>query len=314
MATAAKEFKKKLSIDLDFSTHGEPLKYKVITDHTVQLTHELAYQFLQLPEFKGERQVNERHVQFLVDEWNNGRFIWEHVIIATATLDGVQYHINGQHTCWMRLYIPTNATAHVRWIDYTVTNEDALRALYGVFDRNKSRTPGHIVKALLAGTDTTDGIWDSIITKLAAGLKLWLWESHIDHRRISPNQVADKIKEYQNLFSLVAMFWQKNEIHEHLKRAPVFAALFATYDKIPSRAEEFWQPVADGLNINEVTDPRYRLREFLKASSLASSGGNKTVVNQESMYRVCINCWNKWRDGEAMKTTPRATDRRFKPR
>jgi hypothetical protein len=310
------EKRRKLAVDpaVDI-TASDPLRHIVLSDKTVQLTPTEAFAYLDMPAFRGERDVLDSHVQFLLDEAKRGRFIWEHVIIATARIKGepTVYRINGQHTCWMRTYLPPSTTAKIRRIDYEVPDQENMRRLYGVFDRNKSRTPGHIVKALLAGTETMDGVWDSSIRSLAAGMKQWLVEKKEDQKRFGPNELAAEIDQRPALFQKVGHFVQKNIKQMHLRKAAVYAAMFATFDKQPARADEFWQPVADGLNLDCNTDPRYKLREFLLTARTDRANFGRDSVTTEDVYRICINAWNKWRKGEKAMAGLRTTDRRYKP-
>lgn len=302
---------------IDTSTElaeGEAVKYKILKDEVVQLTHTLCTELLEMATFKGERDVIDSHVQYLYDEWKQGRFIWDHVIIATCTLDGTEYRINGQHTAWARLNMPASTTARVRIIRYQVSDEDNLRRLYAVFDRNKGRTAGHIIKSLLAGRSEIEGIFDSFINRLSGGLRFWLFEKQEDYRRQGPNQMAALIQgEYNHLFQQVGLFWQRNQTHTHMRRQSVFAALFATFDKAPTKAHEFWQPVYDGLGLDSKNDPRYVLRELLTNVRVDAVSKGHRALSQEDLYRICISAWNKWRKDERVAQTFRTTDRRYKP-
>lgn len=291
---------------------SDPIKYKVIRDEGIILTKPLAFEFLELDTFPGERQVNERHVQALFNQWAAGRFIWEHVIISTAKWAKNVYRINGQHTCWMRVNVPRDIKPEVRLIEYEVPDEEHLRALYCVFDRAKSRTPQHIIKASLVGTTTAAELWPSTLGTMAAGFKMWQWQKD-DERLVEASDIVTLVEgPFNNLFRVVGVAWQ--ELYDQwspIRRAAVIGAMFATFEVSAKASLEFWHGVGTGLNLPDKSDARYQLRRWLDTHT-QSFKAQKPVSNEET-YRVCINAWNRWRKGDKVLTGLRATDKRVKP-
>lgn len=293
---------------------GERLKYNTLLDGDRDLTIERAYAHLELERFVGERAVDDSHVQYLYDEWRRGRFIWRQVQHWTAKLGDKVYGINGQHTCWLRVHLPEAEPARIRVVNVEVEDEEQLRRLYGVFDTHKARTPGHMAIALLAGTDITEGVWTSCIPKLVAGLKLYLWEAPGDQQRNGPHEIKALLGDtYGPLFTQVAGAFQRHHAEGMLRRVACVAAMFATYNKLPTKADEFWDMVATGIGFTEKTDPRYKLRELILR---VKSGGHMTtkdrIMGTEDLYRHCIMAWNKWRAGEPVVVL-NGTTRRIKP-
>jgi hypothetical protein len=315
------EIEHKIGERLDISTnihlHAKAPDFRVLEDVQLNFTRARAVEFLELKKFPGERDVRESHVQYLYNEYISGRMMWSHVIIATARLaeDGATYRINGQHCAWMRFSIPEEgdpSTARVRWISYAVPTMEDLRALYSTFDRNAPRTVGHIMKNLLLGSKAADGISSYYLNKLTAGFKLWHWERD-DATSSTPAEVAAVITtQYAPLFQLVGEYIQANEKKwVQVKRSSVVAALFATFEKAPQKAIEFWDPVVTGLGLVEEKDARYQLRNYISSHGHTVSKG-KMAVSQEEMFRVCIQAWNRWRKGELISVV-RSTEKRVKP-
>lgn len=302
---------------------AEQLKVKIASDKTINFSKEKAFQYLELDTFQGERSVNERHVQFLYNAWVGGRFMWDHVIIACCILGDKKYRVNGQHTCWMRVnldedyFIKKGEGPRVREVVYQVESEDQLRALYSTFDQNKQRTPSHVFRALLSGTMQAQDLWPSSLNRLGAGLKHWLYESK-DRWMLSSNDVAQLVTDkYEDLFKIVGLFVQSHDQDGvWLKRAGVIAAMFATFEKAGGKAPEFWDPVATGLHLEDKTDPRYALREYLSTHKQSikdtSARVARNLTNAEDTYRICILVWNKWRKGEKVRGGLRSTDKRYK--
>lgn len=284
---------------------AEPLKYKILKEGPVDLTKKKAYEFLELETFQGERPIREGHVQFLYDEVASGRFLWHNVTIAAAVLDNITYRINGQHTCWMRVNVEGSEDLKEHIVTerlYKVNDSEQLRSLYSAFDRNAPRSIGHISTVVLMDTDAGRDIPPSSIRCGVSGFRLW-WSggSKFNRETMNMNEVLEIIKQnYPAIFSSVCQFVRVHwDDHFFVRRSPVVAALFATFDKNVKASMEFWEPVATGLSLENKSDPRFALRNFLIEHSLTLVKGNKKV-GAETMYRICINAWNSWRKGESV--------------
>lgn len=298
---------------------AERLDYDIVEDRQIKFTRDRAFAFLELATFQGERSVNERHVQFLFNQWSSGRFMWEHVLIATCEFKENLYRINGQHTCWMRVnldedyFVSLGSVPMVREIVYRVTSEEGLRGLYATFDQNKTRTPGHMLKALLIGKPSTSDLWTSMVPKLGQALKLWLFENPKDRQMVSASDVAAMVDDkYSGLFKIVGLFCQKHYQPEFswMLRSPVVAAQLACFNVEPSTSAEFWEPVFSGLKLDVKSDPRYQLRKYLMTHR--QTAGEMEIASAEDIYRVCILAYNKWRKGESCATGLRPTDKRHR--
>ena len=297
------------------SSFSDPLKYRVISDQMVNFSKTRAFEFLELNTFVGERSVKEKHVQFLFDEWVAGRFLWHHVLLACAVLDGKTYRVNGQHTCWMRVNIPDSnepMKAEIREIRYKVDTEEQIRALYSTFDRNPPRSSGHVGKVMLEGTSAGADLNLSSIGKLIAGFKLYFCDDY-NNSNSNINEIVGIItKNYPDLFNLVGRFYQ---IHRDdagfVRRSSTIAAMFATFEKSVQPSTEFWTSVCEGIGLEHKSDQRWILRHFLETHGHTTQA-NKESVTQEDAFRVCINLWNKWRKKEIVSNV-RYLDKRIKP-
>jgi hypothetical protein len=316
MATETKPKREfKVTVKKRESSFCDPLVYKIVEDKDINLTIEKAYQFLELETFSGERPVRERHVQFLYDEWVNNRFLWHIVNLAAAKLGDKLYRINGQHTCWMRVSLPADAKCPCTERVYSVPDEEQLRNLYASFDRGASRSADHVNKVLLIGSEAGRGIPASYLSRLTNGFRMFFSE---DWRRtpMSPNDIAGLIeKNYSQLFHTVGLFFQIHyEESVPMRRAACIGAMFATFEKNVMASQQFWEPVFNGLGLNDKKDIRYMLRQFISTHVHQIERGfseNGSVIGKEDLYRICINCWNHWRAGDVMKAL-RPTDKRYK--
>lgn len=291
------------------------LHYEIVSDQTVVLDHARASRYIDLPIFPGEREVSDGQVQLLYDEMRKGTFNELLVILSTAVFSGVEYKINGQHTCWAVQFMSPGFALNVREIKYRVESEQQLKLLYSTYDRLKARTDAHCTKVILVGTPVMDGINVSLVSKLTSGLKFWYFDSDADRRRITPEQTAAIIQnDVPELWRHVALCVQPHASeHKHLLRHPVLAAMFATFDKVHTMAPDFWNPVATGIGLERKTDARLKLRDMLMQSSVKATPTGKDHVPPETMYRLAIQAWNHWRADEPVQVL-RTTKERQNPR
>lgn len=302
MQTKKDDKKLKFRVKARVSGLDSALEYKIISDTMGNLTKAKAYEFLELKTFTGERAVRENHVQFLFDEQTSGRFLWHHVLIASAVLGQEEFRINGQHTCWMRVNVPEKdepVKAEVRFIKYRVDSSDHLRKLYSAFDRNAPRTVGHVSNVMLIDTTAGRELPRSTITQMVAGFRIFFAE---DWRtaNANPNELASIISNsYAEVFNVAGHFLaQHRDEHSFIRRASVAAAMLATFEKAVKPSGDFWEPVFTGLGLNEAQDARYQLRNYLMTHGNTAGNRDMIKVSAEDMFRVCVQMWNRWRKGE----------------
>lgn len=305
---------------------AESLRYRLISDEMINLTRSKAFEILEYDTFSGERPVREHHVQSLYNEWLAGRFLWHQAMVAFGVVlerkenQNVPhiYRLNGQHTCWMRVNIPKDkepkSPCKVRQLAYECQDMDGLREIYSVIDRNSPRTNSHITKVLLADASSCAGIPLSYFNHLISGMRLWLFEGQWDRKfKGNPQEMSALIQgKYKDLFHIVGIFFQtKYTEWPSIRRSGVVAALFATFQKAGGEAAEFWDKVCNGLGFETKTDPRYQLRIFCDQHTTNPALGNN-AVSAEDLYRISINLWNKWRQGQPVNVV-RTTETRGKP-
>jgi hypothetical protein len=291
---------------------AKPIETQVISDEHVKFTREKAEEILKLSTFEGERIVNDRHVQNLYIAWASGRFMWEHVVIGLCECEGKTYRVNGQHTCWLRANIQNGPDPTVRLVTYKVKNQENLRSLYATFDRNKTRTYGHVFKSSLVGMPVARDLWPSLLGQLGSGMRFWLFGGE-SSRNITPEDMVGLIEStYRDLFKKVGMYVQKNyDSFKPVRRRSMIAAIFATFAVAPNKSMEFWQSICDGIGYTSKQDARWHLRKYIDTHT-ASKSDSKSFVSDERWYQISIVAWNRWRQHEKVdKLKP--SEKRIKP-
>lgn len=314
--TATKKEQVVIPVAHKLNSFCDPIKCKVVNDTEINLTKKKAFEFLEAKSFEGERSVRETHVQHLFDEWVAGRFMWNHVILSMAILDGEYFRLNGQHTCWMRVNIPEDrdpAKLMVRLVTYRVQDSSDLRALYSTFDRNAPRTASHIARVMLMDNAAGEGIPTSYIGKLMAGFKVHFSPKTSKSRLMGHDEWIGMVsKNYPALFNMVGRFYQihANE-NKFLGRAGVLGAVFSTFEKSVRASDDFWTPVCNGIGLSAKTDARWKLRDWLIGHAVSVEAIHSKKTSTEETYRICIQAWNRWRAGENVSML-RPTDTRMK--
>jgi hypothetical protein len=294
-----------INIDLVRLRPVEKISYELKSDRREPFTLELATKFIEMENFVGERKLNDRHVDFLLEEAKNGRFLGDITALASCTCgwDGKVRRLNGQHTSWMRTSMPKDWCPTVHVLHYKADREEDFRSLYGSFDRILVRSNKHVVVSGFYGTEEFKEISAGNLGRLAAGLRLWTCESSRDTRPIDRVMELMKGKHYKLVIE-VSQFLNgispSSATHMYC-RAPVTAAMFATFDKSVSDSLKFWEMVRDGGG--STTHPAQVLMKYLIKTNIRSEPGNRnySAVPREDMFRICISAWNSFRRGDQIK-------------
>ena len=318
---AAREPEIKVNHDLPELPDLHPPHMQVVTDKTVKFDLEKAWEYGDLPIFKGERNIVVEHVQRLYDIMRRKSFNWRLIILSSAFYKGSRYKINGQHTsaAFIALTGPEIEAlcpdVTVREIVYDAKSEDDLTAIYSMYDVGLPRRDSHLTKLQLMNKPSVEGVNISNIGTLTSGLKFWLFEKKTERGRYGPAETTALVNQHQLAFKAVGALVQSNaDSAKMIKRMAVIAAMFATYSKVPTLAKGFWQPVADGIDLGAKEDPRYKLRALLQEVVVNAAGrSNQRAVSAEELYRMCILAWSKWRNDEECRMALRSTKRRVAP-
>jgi hypothetical protein len=293
---------KKYEIDVDSLGSGDI----PFTETKVKLTPKFCDRFLdELEEFEGERNKRDYWADHLASLMVRGLFRFEQVVLAMASLDGVNYRLNGQHTCWARREFADDPTysREVRLLTYTVQNKEDIRNLYTTFDQHGKRTRGHVVTAQLVGFNGWSDVSNQMINLTSQGYPMWKWEQPMERKTHDTREIAYLLKtENIELGVKVGKFLTDTASGKDgklVRRAPVVAAMFGTWSKSGGASVDFWSAIVTGAGLSK-NDPRNRLRAELLSASVGSGDqtAGKKNRTQEQMLRLCINAWNAWRAGE----------------
>lgn len=281
--------------------------YRLTSAKKVKFTKDFATSFLEMPAFVAERPLRDGHVEELIKAAKRGDFHAELVQLASAhcRYDKTYRRLNGQHTCWMRQYMPDDWEITVSCLVYEVDSEDEFRRLYSTFDRGAARTSAHIINARLLGTEEFSEFTKHDLGLIVKGYAAFKMQTG---KVGNPDTLADAMTgEGLKLCKLVQRVINATQVHHtgvgaHLRRAGIIGAMFVTCQKNFEQSLIFWQKVADGLGATSKDDPPFKLRDYIiKSPKGRETAGKEAVITKEDLLRLCIVAWNNWRKGEPMK-------------
>ncbi len=291
----------------DVAEIGQFEGIKLVKDEAVPFTFKFAESILEHEEFSADRSLDSKHVAKLLDAMRQGAFLAEQATIIVCEYDGVCYRMNGQHTCWARVYYEENPNYRpkIRYFHYKAKTEDDMRKLYATIDRGKARSRANVIDSILYGTAAYADFNKQTLKRISQGLSTWLW-GFAKVSEHSPDELAHLMKnDWYDLCLKVGHLIKdvSKPDYRHLHRSPVFKAMFETMRKAEGDSRKFWIAVAVGAEL-KVDDPRWKLREFLMKHSVnAGRGGGsyKDAIPGDDMRLACIDAWNAWRSGTTLK-------------
>jgi hypothetical protein len=233
-------------------------------------------------------------------------------------MGGQKYKINGQHTSWAAYYLgeeegvkPNRVLGRIRRMHYRCKDKAALTALYQTFDPAQSaRSVKHVTAMSLHHIDGLTGLNQVKLNRIGGAVKLWAVDSPSARERLDESQTSVIVQQHIDVVMRVLEIWNQMDKFKPAKRQCVTAAALATFDKRPLAAKDFWLPVVQGTGMDDIHDPRLRLRNLLAEAAVKGHSKDRVYYTPEQLYRIAIYCWNKWRAGEKLRTTPRIPDQR----
>lgn len=280
---------------------------KLVKKEMIEFNKHAAAWLRDLETIDGDRRYTQRYVDEMVNDAKRGTFLSEVVTLAVATLNGVLYRVNGQHTAAMRLAMPDDWRCRMQLLRFSVDTLSDLRVLYSMFDQGHARSNSQVLNSMLFNSEGWSGIGKKTIQRLGEGIAYFLWDSH--GKRVAHDGMERAVilnGKYYKLSFIVASFLDASKCR-HLERGPVVGAMLATFEKSATAAREFWTGVRDGVGLPSLRHPCRILRDALMVSTVRSGAGaikpknEQRMATGDEMYRWCIHAWNAFRRNEELK-------------
>lgn len=252
---------------------------------TSQVTKSLAKEYAEMDPAPHDRALSERRLQV--------------------------YQVNGKHTSIMLSGLDKMPEFYVTTEEYECETLEDVARLYATFDsKMMSRTTGDINKSFAATVPALRDLPGTTVNISVPGMSFHTWGpsgwgSH------QPAERAELLLEHSDFVLWVAEILNvgtsngrgDNEGRRscvHLRRMPVVAAMFGSWQKAKRESTEFWTAVRDETGTSPKMPDR-RLARFLTQYSMTRAGGyagKVKVAGDREFYVKCIKFWNNWRSGE----------------
>lgn len=271
----------------------------------VKATNALAKRFHEMDPAPHDRPLKERIITNLTKAMKEGTFRTCEWSSAYCKETKKEYRINGKHTSTILVGMngdsPTPRVILTRFECETL--EDVAR-VYSTFDsRLGVRSTGDINKIYAASNPELSDIRIGIITACVYGLSYATWgESYFTR---SPEDRAElllgNVDFVKFIDKLVTGSRQGKATFgvEHIRRGPVFTAIYKTFVKSKSDSKEFWEEVRDE-NDGDNRSPSRVLARWLRSVSVRGTNGKggvtaKATTAPREMIVKCLHAWNAWR-------------------
>lgn len=270
--------------------------FRLLSSETVPLTPQLAKRFKEMTPSPTERLLNESRVKHLRAKADVGLlcpFGW-----AYATLDGVDYRMNAQHSSNMLNQLangqfPQDLKAHID--HYEVSDREGMAVLFRQFDdRKSSRSPLDVAGAYQGLYPELADI-DRKVAKYSLECVTW-FNAYVDGLAIQGGD--DQYSRFSDVTLYEYLHWMATiNPQRELKTSGLGAAMYGTYKAAKIPAEEFWRDVANGgIEFNDDA-PASVLYTWLKG---VYDGSLNITVKAQGYYQAGIHAWNAFRQGKTI--------------
>jgi hypothetical protein len=276
--------------------------FKLIRTENKPLTRELALQFQALTPSPTERDLNPLRVKHLREKVDAGwaiPFNWAKVIHKGN--GHAPMRINGQHSSTMlagyeETAFPSSLTVHLD--EYEVETDDDLATLFRQFDdRKSSRTPADVAGAYQGLFEALRGVPRASAKLAVEGIAYWRkYIAGVSAKR------GDDIYQSMGETDLHPFIVWVGELFDiktpELKRTPIVAAMYATFEANEGDAKKFWQDVARGGREYEDNHPTTVLDGWLKK---LKEDGREEKMKPADYYQGCIYAYNAFFEGKTIR-------------
>jgi hypothetical protein len=215
---------------------------------------------------------------------------------SVAILKGTKYRMNGQHSGGMLMGLedvlfPENGM--VFYTEYEVDTPEDMALLFRQFDdRISSRSPADVSGAY-------QGLYPDLAevnrdtAKTAAEGIAW-YEKFLERLPVATGD--DRYAIFKDAGARKFIIWLDTVLSSktpELKKTPIVAAIYGTYQKNQSAAEGFWHEVARGGDDYNDRAPSTLLDTWLK--SIHEDKEDEYDVKGAEFYQGCAFAWNAFR-------------------
>lgn len=274
------------------------MAFTLLKSELLSVTSELAMQVAQMPGSATERPLDDRRLDYLKGQIMAGQATVFHWAIAVRP-DNSERRINGQHSSHVtsKLNGDLPEGLMVNLSHYKVDDERDEILLFRQFDPKGSlRSKGDIAGAYQMMETDLRAVPRPAAKTAAEGIA-WYLSRKVGVPVPKGDEVYDLFHQPEYGPFIV---WMGNVLTmktPELKKAPVVAAIYATYEKDPDAAREFWHNVSRGGEEFAEKAPTTMLDRWLQETKVPKR--RKSPIADTELYQGCVFAWNAQRNGKA---------------
>ena len=275
------------------------MAFTLLKSELLSVTSELAQRVAQMPGSATERPLDDKRIDYLKGEVMAGQATVFHWAIAVRP-DESERRINGQHSSHVLSKLDGDMPEGlmVNLSRYKVDDERDEILLFRKFDPKYSlRSKGDIAGAYQMMEVDLREVPRAAAKTAAEGIAWYL------NRKVGvPVPKGDEV---YDLFHQAEygpfIVWMGNVLTmktPELKKAPVVGAIFATWEKDPEAAREFWHAVSRGGEEFSDKAPTTTLDRWLQETKTPKR--RKSPITDTQLYQGCVFAWNAQRNGKTV--------------
>jgi hypothetical protein len=273
------------------------MAFTLLNSELLSVTSELARKIAQMPGSATERPLDDKRLDYLKGQIMAGQATVFNWAIAVRP-DETERRINGQHSSDILAKLDGDMPSGlmVNLSRYKVDDERDEILLFRQFDPKGSlRSRGDIAGAYQMMEADLRAVPRPAAKSAAEGIAWYLG------RKVGvPVPKGDEVYDLFHTPEYAPfVVWMGNVLTmktPELKKAPVVGAIFATWEKDPEAAKEFWHNVSRGGEDFAEKAPTTTLDRWLQETKTPKR--RKSPITDTQLYQGCVFAWNAQRNGK----------------
>lgn len=274
---------------------------------THKITAKLAKEWAEMESAIQDRPLSERRLQVHRNTLNKDGFrpvLW--AVAYCKELENDHFRINGKHTS--TLFASVDLSKHQDLYatieEYECDTIEDMAALYATFDTQiQSRNTTDINRSFASAIPELKEFDNKTINLIVSAI-----EYSKNPHKSSGGSSRTAMDRAEELFDNIGFAqWVNKLLNDvdykasiHLRRVPVMAAAYGTYQKSMKAATEFWTAVRD-MTGDKPNLPDRKLALFLVQMKIATSTTkgipDRFRLTPREFYYKSLTAWNAWRKG-----------------
>lgn len=280
------------------------MSWKIVGHPKTQaVTTALARKFAEMEPAPHDRPLSEIRLRVYEKIIREGGFRPCQWAMAYCEATGGTYRVNGKHTSTLMSGLDLNTVPKLYAVVevYECDSLEDVARLYSTYDsKMQSRTAGDINHSFAACVPELNGV-DSRTINLCVSA-FWYARVQEAYKHMQSQERAEMLLEHFDYVKWVHELLGNagnNHRNGHIKRMPVFAAMYSTFVRDPRKAQAFWESVRDETGATP-SEPTRKLARFLVLNSSMNrrESAARHRVKDREFFVKSIHAWNAWRAGE----------------